>query len=159
MKKIALLVLSVAGLMLASCGEENNGADSQKTQQTLPKLNVWTVPAKGQKVADYSKAIKDDLNKSKFEVIISTTDSSAANGTFKIDLNYGANQNSTDKLFPKWYENNVVKPMVKGIDSLEYGAVIGFDPGDGSFQELYQVTVKDKEIKFQQTKMYGTQVN
>ncbi|WP_129020326.1 hypothetical protein [Edaphocola flava] len=159
MKKIALLVLSVAGLMLASCGEENNGTDSQKTQQTLPKLNVWTVPAKGQKVADYSKAIKDDLNKSKFEVIISTTDSSAANGTFKIDLNYGANQNSTDKLFPKWYENNVVKPMVKGIDSLEYGAVIGFDPGDGSFQELYQVTVKDKEIKFQQTKMYGTQVN
>lgn len=159
MKKIALLVLSVAGLMLASCGEENNGADGQKTQQTLPKLNVWTVPAKGQKVADYSKAIKDDLNKSKFEVIISTTDSSAANGTFKIDLNYGANQNSTDKLFPKWYENNVVKPMVKGIDSLEYGAVIGFDPGDGSFQELYQVTVKDKEIKFQQTKMYGTQVN
>jgi hypothetical protein len=159
MKKIALLILSVAGLMLASCGEENNGADSQKTPQTLPKLNVWTVPAKGQKVADYSKAIKDDLNKSKFEVIISTTDSSAANGTFKIDLNYGANQNSTDKLFPKWYENNVVKPMVKGIDSLEYGAVIGFDPGDGSFQELYQVTVKDKEIKFQQTKMYGTQVN
>lgn len=160
MKKIALFSLFAAGLMLASCGEENNGAGDQKTQQpVLPKLNVWAVPAKAQKVADYSKAIKDDLNKSKFEVIISTTDSSAANGTFKIDLNYGANQNSTEKLFPKWYENNVVKPVVKGIDSLEYGAVIGFDPGDGSFQELYQVTVKDKEIKFQQTKMYGTQVN
>lgn len=160
MKKIALLALSVAGLMLASCGDENKDANGQAAdQKALPKLNVWTVPAKGEKVADYAKAIKDDLNKSKFELIISTTDSSAANGTFKIDLNYGANQNSTEKLFPKWYENNVVKPMVKGIDSLEYGAIIGFDPGDGSFQELYQVTVKNKEIKFQQTKMYGTQVN
>mgnify|MGYP003583108288 CR=1 FL=1 len=159
MKKFALLTLAFACLAMASCTDDNTAAKTTQQQNALPKLNVWTVPAQPEKVADYTKAIKGDLNKSKFEVIISTTDSTATTGIFKIELNYGANQNTTEKVFPKWYENNVVKPMVKGMDSLEYGAIIGFDPGDGTFKELFEVTVENKEIKFAQTKMYGTQVN
>lgn len=159
MKKIVLFTLSMGILSFASCTEEGKAATEQSTQKSLPKLAVWTVPAQSQQVANYSKAIKDDLNKSKFEVAVSTTDSTAATGAFEVSLNFGANKNTTVKTFPKWYENNIVKPVVKGMDTLDYGAVIGFDPGDGSFQELYEVTVKNKEIKIVQTKMYGTLVD
>lgn len=157
MKKTALFLLSLSALFIASC----DSATEQKKDaaNSLPKLAVWKVPAQTEKISDYHKAIKGDLNKSNFEVIVSTTDSTAATGKFLVELNFGGNKNSTVKAFPKWYENNVVKPMVKGIDTMDYGAVIGFDPGDGSFQELYEITVQNKEIKMQQTKMYGTLVD
>ncbi|RQO30249.1 hypothetical protein DBR32_11785 [Taibaiella sp. KBW10] len=157
MKKAALFLLFLSLTVFTAC---ESGTETPKdAKNNLPKLQVWTVPAQKEKISDYSKAIKDDLNKNNFEVIVSTTDSTAATGKFLVELNYGGNKNSTVKTFPKWYENNVVKPIVKGMDTLDYGAVIGFDPGDGSFKELYEITVKNKEIKMQQTKMYGTLVD
>lgn len=145
---LSALALSVAGM--SSCEEE-----AKPVKNDLPKLKVWQVAAPGTEVAHYSKAIEEDkLNNGKFEVSIQPNDSTTANGSFDIHIKASAFDENLVKTFPKWYENNVVQPMIKPIDSLKYGAIIGFDPGDGTFNEIYMVSYEQGELKFAQTKMY-----
>jgi len=146
---LAALALTGTGIM-SSCEEE-----TKPVKNDLPKLNVWTVAEPGTEVARYSKAIEEDkLNNGKFEVTIRPNDSTKSNGAFDIKITASAFEEDLVKTFPKWYENNLVKPLIKPIDTLKYGAVIGFDPGDGSFNEIYIVTYEGGELKFAQTKMY-----
>lgn len=146
---VPALVLAGAGIM-SSCEEE-----TKPVKNDLPKLNVWTVAAPGTEVAHYSKAIEEDkLNNGKFEVTIRPNDSTKSSGAFDIKIIASAFEEDLVKTFPKWYENNLVKPLIKPMDTVKYGAVIGFDPGDGSFNEIYIVTYEGGELKFAQTKMY-----
>lgn len=142
--------LLLTGAAISSCGEEG-----QPAKKDLPKLNVWSVAAPGTEVAHYSKAIEEDkLNNGKFEVTIRPNDSTKSNGSFDIKIKASAFDEDLVKTFPKWYEDNIVQPLIKPIDTVKYGAMIGFDPGDGTFNEIYMVTYDNGELKFAQTKMY-----
>lgn len=142
--------LILTGVMISSCGEE-----SQPVKKDLPKLNVWPVAAPGTEVAHYSKAIEEDkLNNGKFEVTIRPNDSTKNNGSFDIKIKASAFDEDLVKTFPKWYEDNIVQPLIKPMDTMKYGVVIGFDPGDGTFNDIYIVTYDKGELKFAQTKMY-----
>lgn len=146
---LASMALAGAGMM-SSCAEE-----TKPVKNDLPKLNVWPVPAPGSEVANYSKAIEEDkLNNGKFTISIRPNDSTESNGAFDIKVTASAFEKDMVKTFPRWYENNLVKPLIKPMDTVKYGAVIGFDPGDGSFNEIYIVTYDGGELKFAQTKMY-----
>jgi hypothetical protein len=122
-----------------------------------PQLTIWPVPAPGTEVAHYSKEIAEDkLNNAQFEVKIFTTDESANKGNFEIRLSSGpGTETSIEKGFPKWTANNVVKPTIKPVDSLQYGAVIGFDPGDGSFKDLFLVRFRDDNMEMHRLKFYS----
>ena len=148
-----LPILLGFAIMFFAC--QNEAVTSEQTQSALPKLTHWPVPASGIQVASYQKAIKNDLNKGRFLVNVYTTDSTQNTGEFRMELAYGENVNNVLKIFPKWYERNVVKPLIKPLNSATYGAVIGFDPGDGTFKELFEVNVVGKDLELKQLKMYS----
>lgn len=147
---IVTALLLAGTVMISSCGGE-----TQPVKNDLPKLKIWPVAAPGTEVAHYSKPIDEDkLNNGKFAVTIRPNDSTKSNGSFDIKIIASAFEEDLVKTFPKWYEDNLVKPLIRPIDTMKYGAVIGFDPGDGSFNEIYIVTYDNGELKFAQTKMY-----
>lgn len=149
-----LFCLLAFGIFFIACSNPTNQPDAAPAKQ-LPKLAVWTPEEPGTKVASYEKAIKDDLNKGKFEVNVYTTDSTVQTGEFRLELIYGGNENNTLKIFPKWYEKNVVKPAVKPLEGESFGAIVGFDPGDGTFKELFEVKTIGKDVQLKQTKLYS----
>lgn len=145
------------GLSWAACdGKGDTKTDERSIVADQPKLDVWTVPPAGTEVASYTKQVKEDrLNDSRFEVRVFTMEHTAERSEFEVAYTYGASGNSSVKLFPRWYEDNVVKPVIKPVDSMDYAAMIGFDPGDGSFRELYLLQYKDAQLRLTRTRAYN----
>lgn len=144
----------IAFQLLSACSNETES----QTKPAVAALSIWEVPTtSGTEVASYTKKIDEDkLNDAHFEVKIYTTENSANKGTFEIKLASGpGTENIVEKSFPKWTANNVVRPMIKAVDSLKYGAIIGFDPGDGSFKELFLVNFKDNSMELNRLKSYS----
>ncbi len=142
----------------------NNSAETPPAKKVkssqVPKLNVWAVPTSGTEVAQFSKKIaEDELNDFKFKVVVKTNDNTANSGAFDITYSAGVLKTTASKPFPKWYENNVVQPIIKPVDSLKYGALVGFDPGDGTFKELYLVSYIGGQLKLTNTKNYSITTN
>lgn len=153
-KAVSIALLS---LSFAACGHDvENPQEQVQEKQNLPKLTIWKVPETGTSVVKFSKKIEgDDLNDFKFSVEVKTIASTATDGNFAISYGVGNARTTLNKPFPKWYENNVVQPIIKPVDSLQYGASIGFDPGDGSFKDLYLVVYKNGQLKISSTKYYN----
>lgn len=146
------MALGLGPVWTACDGNEEN----TRTENVREKLQVWQVPPPGTEVASYTKQIEEDkLNNGRFEVRVFTMDSTASRSEFEITYAYGASGSSSVKLFPKWHEDNVVKPVIKPVDSMDHGAMIGFDPGDGSFKELYLLQYKDAQLRLTRTRAYN----
>lgn len=150
-------------LLTTACGEaakdaEPGTADNKEAIKPMdnaePELERWALPAPGTEVAAYEKPLKDDLNDFKFFIRIYTNEQTEQNGEFSVAYGYGAVEAQKTKRFPLWYGDRVVKPEIRAVDSLEYGAVIGFDPGDGTFRDLYLVRFVNDLLRFKQIKYY-----
>lgn len=147
--KIAFLFL----LFITASSCSNNSAPSKDTENNKTVQNTWTPPAAGTTVAKLEEKIATDkLNNTYFRVEIISTETSKE-GHYNVKLEYGFNKNETTIDLPALPANAILKPVLqKGTEA--FHCILGFDTGDGKFNELYQISVTDGDIKMKQTKGY-----
>lgn len=156
MKKLILILPLSLGIW--SCKENTTESKEINTAKNNPAkvITAWDIPASGIVVSEYKQEVKTSIRSvgaTYFKVVVKSTDQSKE-GVFNIDFAIGQNLQSKEMKFPIWDDGHVVRPIVQKDDTQENVINIGFDIGDGKFNELYQVTANGLDIGFKQVKGY-----
>lgn len=140
----------LATVSIVSC---NSPQEVKSIPSFTTTQKTWTPPPSGTIVDEYTEQIReDDLNDLSFKVTIISTDESEK-GIYDLHLAFGYNENETQLVLPKWPDYTILKPVIKkGQD--KYQCLIGFETGDDTFHELYEVKVDNQDITMKQTKAY-----
>jgi len=147
------IILAAAVILCTSCQEGKPPTDTVANKPTTPAIASWQPPAAGTLIDEYVKKVDEDkLNNKTFKVSLHSTEQSKE-GVYLMKFNYGFNAHEKELSFPKWQGDIVLKPVLKaGTD--KYHCLVGFEAGDNTFHEFYEVTVTNGDLAIKQTTGY-----